>query len=216
MCLWFNYIILMSCIRIGEARNPGPVIGTCNPSGMLGKAQMLAEMPEGIWGITETHLSCYGIQKFRQDFRFHQPKSRFLHGAPAPRLSNSPGVIGGKASGVALISSYPARNLQHCFEEDFASSRIHVGTCLVNNHWVKCGTFYGFACDAKTKTVKEKSDHLLTCLVERIGHRTKGHHGRFQPIFDGPSLLSHLVPIRFRRDPSLCTTSVGTSHCPYF
>ncbi len=164
----------MSCIRIGEASNPGPVIGTCNPSGMLGKAQMLAEMPEGIWGITETHLSCYGIQKFRQDFRFHQPKSRFLHGAPAPRLSNSPGVIGGKASGVALISSYPARNLQHCFEEDFASSRIHVGTCLVNNHWVKCGTFYGFACDAKTKTVKEKSDHLLTCLVERIGQQATG------------------------------------------
>ena len=173
--LWFNYIILMSCIRIGEASNPGPAIGTCNPSGMLGKAQMFADLPEGIWGVTETHLSCYGIQKFRQDFRFHQPKSRFLHGAPAPILSNSPGVIGGKAVGVALLSSFPARNLHHEWtEKDFASGRLHVGASIINNQWIKCGTFYGCACDAKTKIVKDKSDQLLACLVERIGRQATG------------------------------------------
>ena len=165
----------MSCIRVGEASNPGPTIGTCNPSGMLGKAQMFAELPEGIWGVTETHLSCYGIQKFRQDFRFHQPKSRFLHGAPAPILSNSPGVIGGKAVGVALLSSFPARNLHHEWStQDYATGRLHVGASLINDRWVKCGTFYGFACDARTKVVKDKSDHLLACLVERVGRQATG------------------------------------------
>ena len=165
----------MSCIRVGEASNPGPVIGTCNPTGMLGKAQMFSELPQGLWGITETHLSCYGIHKFRQDFRFHRPKSRFLHGAPAPLLSQSPGVIGGKAVGVAMISSFPARNLQHDWNDsDFNSGRIHVGTCLINNRWVKCGTFYGFACEAKTRAVRDKSDNLLACLVERVGRQSTG------------------------------------------
>ena len=165
----------MSCIRVGEASNPGPVIGTCNPTHMLGKAQMFADLPQGLWGITETHLSCYGIQKFHQDFRFHRPKSRFLHGAPAPLLSHSPGVIGGKAVGVAMVSSFPARNLQHDWNEcDFNTGRLHVGPCLINNRWVKCGTFYGFACEAKTRAVRDRSDNLLACLVERIGRQSTG------------------------------------------
>ena len=52
--------------RVGEARNPGPAwiheeacfaIGTANPTGIRGKEREILDLPQGIWAISETHLS---------------------------------------------------------------------------------------------------------------------------------------------------------------
>ena len=45
--------------RFGEAQHPGPEawLGTINPSGVSGKEPILARVPYGVWGITESHLS---------------------------------------------------------------------------------------------------------------------------------------------------------------
>ena len=32
-------------------------MGTANPSGLLGKERQLADLPSGIWNVSETHLS---------------------------------------------------------------------------------------------------------------------------------------------------------------
>ena len=53
------------CRRIGEARHPGPdneevipfLIGTANVAGLMHRADLVVQQPEGIWAYTETQLS---------------------------------------------------------------------------------------------------------------------------------------------------------------
>jgi hypothetical protein len=52
-------IILMSFVRDGEAKNPGPVLGTSNPTGPLGKAPLYDSiltdpLEPTIWGVSES------------------------------------------------------------------------------------------------------------------------------------------------------------------
>ena len=49
----------MSFVRDGEAKNPGPVLGTSNPTGPLGKAPLYDSiltdpLEPTIWGVSES------------------------------------------------------------------------------------------------------------------------------------------------------------------
>lgn len=175
-----NYIILLSCIRFGEARHPGPnfdgvAIGTFNGTGLLGKGKLVNTLPWGLWSATETHLSKPGLAQFRRELKFCKSKQKFLTTSVAPLLSESLGSIGGKATGVGLLSSFPCRNLPCQWPHDLhETGRVHAGAACINNSWIRVGSFYGFAPCPKNKTTQEKSDSLLELLTDRIVHGSKG------------------------------------------
>ena len=176
-----NYIFLMCCIRFGEAQNPGPkeaffpLVGTFNSSGLLGKGKLAESLPAGAWGATETHLSQPGLIQFRDELKYLCSRRRYLAGAPAPPLSNSLSCNGGKATGVGLLSSYPSRTLSTQWPAHLSdTARIHAGAVCCANHWIKIGTFYGYAKAPKSVATQAKSDELLELLTDRIVHDSKG------------------------------------------
>lgn len=64
---------------------------------MLNKAAQVGQLKEGMWGLTETHLTQLGCERFRKQLRHQVPNAKFVPGFPAPRLSTSMNSIGGKA-----------------------------------------------------------------------------------------------------------------------
>lgn len=54
-----TYAFCCKVLRIGEAMHPGPDIwiGTTNPRGLRGKEEFYYELPTGVWGISENHLT---------------------------------------------------------------------------------------------------------------------------------------------------------------
>ena len=154
---WFiaKFVFLMLCIRVGEAANPGPQgtpfhLGTVNPTGLLGKGEVVSHLPRGAWGVTETHLTIPGVKRFRTELQFADGQWHFHATDHAPLTSNAMGCVGGKAVGVGLLSSFPSRNLQCDFDTSVRKeARIHAAAVCVNGIWVKFGTFYGYAYHAK-------------------------------------------------------------------
>ena len=69
--------------------NPGPVIGTANPNGAIGKGHFFQEFPHQeephVWALAETHLTAAGMPKFRQELACMQQKWHFVPGAMAPQ-----------------------------------------------------------------------------------------------------------------------------------
>lgn len=100
---------------------------------------------------------------------------RFVPGAPAPLLSNTVGSIGGKATGVGILSPAPIRALTSQWEPTkWSTGRIQAAACYQQGHWVKVGVFYGIATDPKTVCTRQQSDDLLSQLVERVACQAKG------------------------------------------
>eukprot|EP00435_Cladocopium_sp_Y103_P024181 s205_g5.t3 len=176
-----QFFILLTVARVGEASNPGPILGTTNPSGALGKGDLYttlckdASEPQ-IWGIAESHLTTPGLQKFRQELKFRGPQWRVHHGAPAPMVSQNMGTTGRKHSGVAVLANAPVRALATAWDgTTWATARVLASAVFVQNNWIKVGTFYGYARDAHTKATKTKTDDLLHCLTQRIVLQAKGY-----------------------------------------
>ena len=168
-------LILAMCLtlRIGEARNPGPdtevVVGTCNASGLLHKSSLMADLPPGIWGASETHLTHQGVQKFRTDLKHRGCPARFVPGAPAPKLTDSPLCIGGKCTGVGFLSHHPIRAMPSDFTPElWATGRLQVAAAHVNGVWLRMGLVYGYSANNKNIETMQKTDALLAEITERI------------------------------------------------
>eukprot|EP00435_Cladocopium_sp_Y103_P014534 s1534_g3.t1 len=162
--------------RVGEAMNPGPVVGTYNARSLLGKAALTKELPEGLWGVTESHLTAQGSSKFRQELRFRGSHARWIPGAPAPKRSSAAGSIGGTTTGVGLLSHYPARALTSDWEKElWETSRIQAGAACLQGRWIKMGVAYCYAQAPKNEVTRENSDRLLAALTERIVNQSKGY-----------------------------------------
>ena len=79
---WWILVLLTWMLRLGEAAHPGPrahhsgpIIGCMNPTGMLGKSHLIAELPRGsesIWAVSESHLTKHGKQKCTEELRYHE------------------------------------------------------------------------------------------------------------------------------------------------
>ena len=176
--------ILVVCVfslffRYGEASNPGPPepirLGTFNGGGILHKGELLAQIPTGLWGVTETHLTHLGVQKLRDDLKFRKCTARLIPGAPAPPLSQTRGCLGGKCTGVAAFSAYPVRALPSQFAtKHWDSGRIQVATAHVGDAWIKVGVAYGFSANNKNVETMQNTDDLLAELTERIVFQAHG------------------------------------------
>ena len=155
--------------RIGEAAQPGPIFGNFNPTGLNSKSSDLHSLPMGVYAVQETHLSSMGIPKFKQELKWHQSPYNMVHGHPAPVKGTSVRAIGGKATGVAILSSYPCRMLQHDWtEQQYRTSRCLVAATHVQDNWVTLGTVYGFAERSSTIEVQQQTNSLLQGLTSRV------------------------------------------------
>ena len=73
-----------TCARVGEAAHPGPVLGTFNACGIMNRSGIIAQLPEGMWGVTETHLTHQAFRNFNSNLRCRKPDS-----SRVPLLSHS-------------------------------------------------------------------------------------------------------------------------------
>lgn len=155
--------------RLGEASNPGPFVGSLNPTGVMGKSSELKSLPPGIWAIQETHLTREGISKFKQELAWSETNLTLHHGHPAPPQSASIKSIGGKQTGVAVVSNYPTRTLHHDWQQtDHETARCTVAASYMQQNWVTMGTVYGYSERANTLEVQQNTDRLLLGLTERV------------------------------------------------
>ena len=150
----------MPAQRIGEASHPGPLdascdtdfvpftLGTANVAGLGNKVPSLMDLPQGIWGLCETHLTSYGIGAVKTQAKCLAKREcrmlRLCHGAPAPPRVEDSGS--GKWTGVLTMSDYPLRELQVPWRgEEFNCGRIVLTTSFVNGTPISGATIYGAA-----------------------------------------------------------------------
>ena len=158
--------------RIGEAQNPGPwSLSAINPTGLAGKAAVFDELIQGIHSISETHLSCQGITRFRNELKGNRSPNKLVAGHPAPYRTNNLRSVGGKHTGVAFVSPYPSRQLAHGWQRSlYTTSRLAAAAFWVGSSWIFGGVAYGFAHDAHTKEVQMQTDELLQELTQQVVH----------------------------------------------
>ena len=172
--LWF--VIMFSGFRIGEASHPGPfTVGTVNPTGLMGKLPQLCELPKGLWGVTETHLTNKGLAHFRSEMSHQQRKFNYSASSSAPYLRTTMGAIGGKATGVGVLSDFPCRSLPECWPDHLRQAgRAHASAVFVQNTWIRIGVCYGYAKSPHNLETKQKTDEQLALLTQRIVHESTG------------------------------------------
>ena len=171
------FLVTLLSFRYGEAIHPGPgfALGSINPSGLLGKAQLLNSLPEGCYGVCESHLSRLGIQQFRNELKAHHCPFRFVSTAPAPLIREAVGVIGGKSTGVGLLTSFPARNLPFDIPEHTQhEARVQVTAVCIQGTWIKVGICYGYAHCHNSLATRQKTDDLLGHVVKKIALESNG------------------------------------------
>lgn len=170
----FHFLFLILSFRFGEAAHPGPdthdfTVGAVNPTGLLGKVGPLEQLPHGVFGVCESHLTPLGIQQFRRELTVRKSKRRFLTSDAAPYLKVAPGSIGGKHTGVGVLTSFPGRNLPVDWPESLRDeARMHVAAINIQQNWLKIGTCYGYAHRPFNLETRARTDKLLSCVVSRI------------------------------------------------
>lgn len=173
---------MFGTIRIGEAKNPGPgqgrfIIGCINPCGLMGKAELIGALPgaQGVWGISETHLSHYGVRKFKDQLRYSARGYKIIPGHPAPLKSTTIGAVGGKHTGTALVSNAPSRPLaSNTSLETWETSRTVAGVFRMGERWIVGGTVYGYAEQPNSIPTRERTTKLLATISQQVVYGQKG------------------------------------------
>lgn len=182
--VWIFALFFLSMCRIGEAAHPGPstddfVLGCANANNLLSKADVVARMPRGIWGFSETCLTKGGVEHFQKALKT-QPqasKLRFLPGDFAPPTSTNAAAIGSKHVGVGFCTELPARPLTNDWPDTvWKTARVQTAGFFAGQ-WIRGGIAYGFAKDCHTPKVLAQTSELLQAISTRIV--TQSHGPRF-------------------------------------
>ena len=162
--------------RLGEAKVPGPTlqeppdakwaIGAINPTGLAGKAVLFTDLPEGIYAISETHLTARGRTRFKQELWHAKSPFTISAGYDAPYKKPNMRAVGGKHTGVAFLSTFPCRPIHSGWNVELHhSSRLHAATFQVNNTCIAGGVCYGYAHSPESKATQAMTDKLLQQLT---------------------------------------------------
>ena len=177
-------------MRVGEAQNPGPChvassdeefctfhLGTANVAGLANKVDQFASLPQGIWGLTETHLTQDGIiastraigAQARRDHRH----VRVVPGAPvAPRVQDS---LSGTWAGVMVCSDYPTRKLNIPWRGmEFDSGRALIVTSYVQQFALTGAVLHGAAQGPTYNNPLKITEDLLCTVTEEVVDGLKG------------------------------------------
>ena len=169
----------------GEAANPGPMpngdfsIGCINPTGLLGRGQLIADLPKAtgssLWAVSETHLTAPGRAKFQKELKYHKAGYHLQAGADTPCRSNTATAIAGKHRGVAFLSTCPSRAMTATWpKQQWEESRFHASCFQVGSRWVQGGVVYGHAAQAETIATRTKTDQICQYITERLLQHSHG------------------------------------------
>lgn len=155
-------------MRVGEAAVPGPVevpcwgLGSTNPTGIAGKASQYKDLPDGIYAVSESHLSARGRSRFARELHGQSSRFKFCGGYDAPLKRQSILSVGGKHTGVGFMSTYPTRSIACGWNDElYQSSRIHAAVFQVGDSWVGGGVVYGYSHSPETNETLRKTNDLL-------------------------------------------------------
>ena len=173
-------LIMHATFRIGEAANPGtddfPVwtVGTCNPTGLTSKSDIVSVMDGDFWGMTETHLSHVGVRHLRTALRSQNSEFKyFVPGAPCELRPNSDSI--GNFTGVAALSKWPTRALPHDLDQQwYNSARVQIVGSCIESLWIQIAIVYGYPYSTSHRFPRFQTEQLLEGVVDRIGLQTTG------------------------------------------
>ena len=178
--VWVTCLCFLQCIRYGEATHPGPnsqaewSIGTFNPNGLAHRADVVSDLSGDFWGVTETHLSRIGFQKFTKGLQCNKSKFKYvIPGKPCPLRARSQEA--GDFTGVAALSKWPCRSLPHSIPPIiYDSSRVQVVGVCIQSVWVTVGILYGFPKSTTHLHPKFCTEQHLEALIDRVACQTVG------------------------------------------
>ena len=163
----------LSC-RVGEADKPGPKfdhaswsLGVCNPSGLLGKSTLLADVNTDIIAVSETHLTSVSSSVLLQSLRSRSAYKYVVTGSPmCPRSTASEA---GQYAGVAVVSKQPSRALCSAWPQDmYDTGRVQVVGSLIGNQWITGAVVYGYPQSKFHPRAAEKTAGLLAHVFDHM------------------------------------------------
>lgn len=166
--------------RIGEALHPGPPfwIGTSNPSGPRNKEQIYYQLPEGVWGVSETHVAAPGLRSTRAAFqlgnRNHRRNLSFLPGAPVALRPGS--TTAGTWSGVATVSDASLRHITLPWPtHDYSLGRVQMLECSVGACTFTGCNLYGWPSGPTYPAATTWTDNLVRMAAQELGLSRRGY-----------------------------------------
>ena len=160
-------------VRVGEAKNPGPEgfrkleLSTFNPTQLLGKEPEICALGQGVYGACETSTTQLALKSIQPKFRKSGFFTTWSKCVDPQRPKNS--LLRGKASGTAIISSYPLRPFwdppskpsfdSHRFCD--AIIQLSANTCLY------FATMYGYVNNPCHVDPLGSTNRLFTEIAER-------------------------------------------------
>ena len=172
----------MAECRVGEAKTPGPFaaeppatwsLGTCNPSGLLGKSVLLSGIDADIVAASETHLTVVSRTMLQTSLRSHSKYSAVVTGAPmTPRVADS---AAGAYSGVAVVAKVPTRALCAAWPDDlYDTGRVQIVGSLVHNVWITGAIMYGYPQGKIHHNALDRTIAMLEFLVDHMTNVATG------------------------------------------
>ena len=174
--------------RVGEASNPGPAwihdeacfaIGTANPTGIRGKERELLDLPQGIWAISETHLSQPLMRPTLNKLKYlGSQEDRFIRavpGAVVPLRARSD--TAGTWSGVLHLGDVPSRQISCQWPQgEFKSGRVAIAQHWVGSLGITGAAIYGWSPGPTWPAARKMTNRLcesltLTIVLNRQGCR---------------------------------------------
>ena len=174
--------------RIGEATVPGPtqsecLIGCLNPTGLLDKASVIANLPKA----TNGQNGCGRCQKrICQHQEWSNSNASFISikleckaqlGAAVPLRSHTPSAIGGKHRGVGFITTAPNRAMTATWPETAWRGRavFHVACFQIGERWIQGGVIYGHAVHPETLvTPRKRLTPFVPMSLHALVHQSHG------------------------------------------
>lgn len=148
------------------AMNLGPVLGNMNPTGLRGSTD-IAHLPGEVWTVQETQRT--GLGRGKQELSSQKTNLQLTHGAAAPHRSQSLSSIGGRHTGVAVLSKYPTQKLVHHWtDQEYSTGRWLAAATCIQKRWCTVGTVYGYSENRQTLEVQQQTDQLLSKPTSRI------------------------------------------------
>ena len=184
-------LLCLSSFRFGEASHPGPstfALGSLNATGLQGKHGIVAQLSDGLYAASETHLTSRGVAEFNKGLFFAQSPFKLLPGAPAKPRHNSAFV--GDYTGVGFLSSVPTRAACHSWHPNVLdTARLQVVHAFASPLWILAGVCYGFASGPPSRT-----HQLLDFLSDRVVDSATGPRviaGDFNLLEDANPFVAH-------------------------
>lgn len=186
----------------GPQEDLGPLIGAFNPTGLLGRAELISQLPvskhQTIWAVSESHLTQEGKLKFAKELAIQKSGLRMQLGTAVPNRSTTISAIGGKHRGVGFLTDASNRALMTDWDAATHNlNRIHTACFHIRGRAILGATVYGYAAQPDTTATRQLTESLCQKVSDVIVHNQHGMRfiaGDFNQV-DGalPSMVSWIA-----------------------